>query len=101
MLSSEGSAVAAGKSNNGASIDATETTLSDKPRVHGTITNFPPLDKATKKSSPGVVGKMSALRLASRRPLPTDTGNGKYLTKKVYTGLLADVKSLSWSGTFF
>lgn len=100
MSSSESGTVvaAADKPKNQPSIHATETTLSEKSRGHGTITNFPPLDKATKKKSPGVVGKIGVLRAASRRPLPTDTGNGKYLVKKEYSGLLADVKSLSWAG---
>ncbi|CAK7232698.1 hypothetical protein SCUCBS95973_009190 [Sporothrix curviconia] len=85
------------------SIHPTETsssgsaTAAEKLHVSGTITNFPPLATGTKvPASPGFFGKISSLRAASKRPLPTQTGNGTYIVAKKYTGLRGDIKYISW-----
>ncbi|KIH93820.1 prostaglandin-endoperoxide synthase 1 [Sporothrix brasiliensis 5110] len=70
----------------------------DKVVISGTITNRPPLVKNFKKpSSPGALAKLSGLRVASKRPLPTETGNGTYIVAKTQTGLREDLKHLTWA----
>ncbi|CAK7563354.1 MAG: hypothetical protein SEPTF4163_001221 [Sporothrix epigloea] len=84
-------------------IGTTKSSLSDTELagksilVNGNLTNFPPLATGIKaKTSSSLFGKISSLRAASKRQLPVQTGNGTYIMAKNYTGLLDDIKHLSW-----
>lgn len=49
------------------------------------------------KKSPGIIGSFLALRRASKRPLPQDTGDGTYITTRTETGLRRDLSTLSFA----
>lgn len=100
MSSQRNLTVDADKPQANASIHATNTTSSDPETVSGSIVHRPPLAKGkTAQPSSGLLAKIGGLRQASSRPLPTETGNGTYITRKVQTGLREDLKRITWKGT--
>lgn len=54
-----------------------------------------PLAKGPGKQKPGILASFLALRHASRRPLPVETGDGTYITKRTETGLRHDIRTLT------
>lgn len=56
-----------------------------------------PLGKGSKKGKAGFIKSFHRVFRASRRPLPTETGNGTYIQKRIETGLRHDVRTFDTS----
>ncbi|CAK7274991.1 hypothetical protein SEPCBS119000_006456 [Sporothrix epigloea] len=79
------------------STSGTAMATEKQPVTDGNLTNLPPLATGIKnKSTPGLLEKIGSLRAASKRQLPTQTGNGTYIAAKKYTGLRKDLQHFSW-----
>lgn len=55
--------------------------------------------KASRKTPKGETWSLSHYRQASRRPLPTETGDGSYRVLLKRPGLVQDLRSIGWAGT--
>jgi len=71
----------------------------EKAKKHDESAALPPLDRSGgsggKDESPFT--KFAQLIQAAKRPLPTQTGDGSYITKKAQASLLGDLKTLGLS----
>lgn len=58
----------------------------------------PPLPKLEKEPKPSAVSQLLSLRLASKRPLPTEYGDGSYRTVDKRPGWRNDLKTIRLKG---
>ena len=71
-----------------------------KPATNGSATahkeNAPAEHHGNEKDAQGLLEQFAQLVHASRRPLPTQSGDGAYLEHEVSSGVFADLKSLGF-----
>lgn len=70
------------------------------PREPQLLPKYPKPSKGSKKGSESHLAGLMKLRAASRRPLPTEMGDGTYRFIKNRPSLLRDLRSMTYSGRY-